>query len=166
MGVRSAVIALLVTLAASAAGAQQDAIWSARLWLTAPAFGLEEDCPVAVLFRDPPFRTAGTGASAARLVSSEQAGDRLVLVIDTPGLDPSGGLSRVTLDLVLHRAQGIVSVDRIRRDGPGGPSTLTYAEAVDDDDDYDAYTNTLVALYQAWFDPLEIKTRVAIAPAG
>jgi hypothetical protein len=162
---------LVLTLSSICAFAEPvpDALWSARLWLTSQAFGLEEDCPTGVLFRDPLFRPISLpqgGSAASRVVSREAHGDDLDLVIETT----RGGeqVQRVALDLRLHRRENIVSVESIDIDGPKvGHRTLRYAEAADDDDEYDLYTDTLVTLYTTFFDPAVIRDRViALRRAG
>jgi hypothetical protein len=157
-------VSLVITLIAARTFAEPvpDALWSARLWLTSQAFGLEEDCPTGVLFRDPLFRPISLpqgGSAASRIVSLGAHGDDLDLVIETT----RGGehVQRVALDLRLHRRENIVSVESIDIDGPKvGHRTLRYVEAADDDDDYDLYTDTLVTLYTTFFDPAGIRDRV------
>ncbi len=120
--------------------------WNARLWLTSQAFGLREDCPVRVLFQNPELRNTAT----SRLVSREVRGGDLFVVIET-----AGGVSveQVTLQLRWHRAEGIVGVESISLAGGGaGRQTLRYEAAIDDDEEYDLYTDTLVSLYRTLFD--------------
>lgn len=169
MGVKRSLIAVLVLLPAlftTRAFAQASpvpaSIWDGRLWLTSQALGLAEDCPVRVLFQHPKFRSTsvdGGGVVTSRLVSERMRGGDLLLTIDT--LRDGRRVARVTLQLRAHPSAGIVSVESIELSGAveADSRTLTYEDAADDDEDYDVYTDTLVSLYQAFFDAREIASR-------
>jgi hypothetical protein len=133
--------------------------WGARLWLTSQTFGLKEDCPVQVLFRSPVFRTVN--ATTSRLVDSRAQGDDLYLTIDTTRR--SALVERVVLHLQWHHAEGIASVESISLGGAAEADRqiLSYKTAVDDDEEYDVYTDTLMSLYQTYFDPATIQKRAA-----
>ena len=80
----SACLALIAT--GAFAEPVPDSFWAGRLWLTSQAFGLEEDCPVRVLFQDPEFRTtplAQGGSATSRIASSGLRDGDLFLTIDT-----------------------------------------------------------------------------------
>ena len=145
------------------AGEVPAGFWNARLWLTSQAFGLEEDCPMRVLFQDPQFRSAATATGAvtsSRLAAGAMRGSDLFLVIETT----RGGqrVERVTLQLRWHAAEGIVSVETIRLgDGNGADQIMKYGSAVNDDEEYDLYTDTLVSLYRSFFDPGTIRRRAS-----
>jgi hypothetical protein len=140
-----------------------ESFWAGRLWLTSQAFGLEEDCPVRVLFQDPQFRStqlAQGGAVTSRLVSEGERDGDVFLTIET--LRASEPVERVTLQLRDHPSSGVVSVESISLGGAEAQRrTLTYADAVNDDDEYDAYTDTLVSLYKAFFDESVVRARLA-----
>jgi len=57
----------------------------------------------------------------------------------------------------------VVSVESISLGGARDAEhrTLTRADAVNDDDEYDAYTETLVSLYKAFFDENAVRSRLA-----
>ncbi|HVO38221.1 MAG TPA: hypothetical protein VMV03_04250 [Spirochaetia bacterium] len=166
---KKAVIAAAALLCAAAftgvpafAESVPDGLWGARLWLTSQAFGLKEDCPVQVLFRSPVFRTMG--ATTSRLVESRAQGDDLFLTVDTTR--GSDLVERVTLQLRWQHAEGIASVESISLGGAAEADrqTLSYKTAVDDDEEYDVYTDTLMSLYQTYFDPATVRKRAAASP--
>jgi hypothetical protein len=172
MSMKTALLAAVTVLAvtsvtAARAGAQPaapaDPLWNARLWLTAQAFGLEKDCAVAVLFQAPRFRSIPLprgGSATSRIASADRQGDELVLAIDMMQRD--GRTRRVTLELHLHPVEDIVSVDLIRiGDAEHERISLRYEDAVNDDDEYDLYTDTLVSVYTTLFDSDVIRQRLA-----
>jgi len=157
---------LVLSLLATGAFAEPvpDSLWDGRLWLTSQAFGLEEDCPVRVLFRDPPFRSAALAQGVvvtSRLVSEAVRDGDLFLTIETVRAEEP--VQRATLQLRDHPSSGVVSVESISLAGANDTErrTLTYADAVNDDDEYDAYTETLVFLYKAFFDENAVRSRLA-----
>ena len=159
---------LVVALAAASAFAAPagDPIWDRRLWLTSQAFGLEEDCAVRVLFQDPRFRStplAGGGVATSRIVSGAMRDDDLFLTIDTTRADTL--VERVVLQLRAHPAEGVVSVESISLGGAAEEErrTITYEDAVDDDEEYDLYTDTLVSLYTTFFDAGAVRARLSAA---
>jgi hypothetical protein len=56
-------------------------------------------------------------------------------------------------------------VESISLGGAAGADrqTLRYTTAVDDDEEYDVYTDTLLSLYRTYFDPVTIRKRAAAA---
>jgi len=165
---RAALLACLFTalgaraLAEPAVAPVPDPIWDGRLWLTSQALGLPEDCTVRALFQDPRFRSTpldGGGAVTSRLVSaSTRLGDLFLTVETTRG---GSLLERVVLQLRAHPSAGMVSVETISLRGAGDEParTLSYEDAVEDDEEYDVFTDTLVSLYQAFFDGTEVAAR-------
>jgi hypothetical protein len=162
---RTVLSAALVLLCTGAFGqAVPDSLWDGRLWLTSRAFGLEEDCPVRVLFQDPDLRSAPLaegGEVASRLVSQSVRGGDLFLTIETARAGEM--VERVVLQLRGHPSDGVVSVESIRMSGAqgGGERTLSYSDAVSDDEEYDLYTDTLVSLYKTFFDEQAVRARLA-----
>ena len=159
-------VSLVLSLLAAAvfAAPVPDSFWDGRLWLTSQAFGLEEDCPVRVLFQDPQFRSAvlaSGGTATSRLVSEAVQDGDVFLTIETSRA--GAPVERVTLQLRDHPSSGVVSVESISLGGANDTehNTLTYADAVNDDDEYDAYTDTLVSLYRAFFDEGAVRARLA-----
>jgi hypothetical protein len=143
-----------------------DGFWGARLWLTSQAFGLREDCSVQTLFRNPVFRSIALeqgGVATSRLVESRQRGADLFLTIDTTR--GSDLVERVVLQLRWHLAEGIASVESISVSGAAEADrqTLSYRTAVDDDEEYDLYTDTLVSLYRTFFDAAMVRKRAGAA---
>ena len=117
------------------------------------------------LFQAPRFRSttrAGGVTVTSRLASARMSGGDLYVTVETTR---AGQLvERVVLQLRAHAAEGVVSVESIRLAGDGDAQsrTLSYEDAVDDDEEYDVYTDTLVSLYQAFFDGTGMESR----PAG
>jgi hypothetical protein len=158
----SLVLSLLATSAFAAP--VPDPFWDGRLWLTSQAFGLEEDCPVRVLFKDPEFRSpplAQGGTVTSRLVSEGVRSGDLYLTIETTRAGEP--VERVILQLRGHPTSGVVSVESISLGGARDTERrmLTYTDAVNDDEEYDTYTDTLVALYKAFFDESVVRARLA-----
>ena len=141
-----------------------DPVWDGRLWLTGQALGLKEDCTVRALFQAARFRCTsladGTVITSTLLSQRVERGDLFLTIQTTRAGQP---VEQVTLQLRGHPAEGVVSVESIRIAGAADPAVraLSYQEAVDDDDDYDLYTDTLVSLYQAFFDGQEVAARLS-----
>jgi hypothetical protein len=85
----------------------------------------------------------------------------LILTIETARAGET--VDRVILQLRDHPSSGVVSVESISlgRSQDAERRTLTYADAVNDDDEYDAYTDTLVSLYKTFFDEGAVRARLA-----
>jgi len=150
--------------AESSAAPAPDPTWDGRLWLTSQALGLQEDCTVRALFQDPRFRStplSGGGTVTSRLVSTSTSGGDLFVAVETSRAGVV--VERVVLQLRAHPSAGMVSVESISLRGAGGEParTLSYEDAVEDDEEYDMFTDTLVSLYQAFFDGTEVAARLS-----
>jgi len=157
-------VALVVFLASIAglayAGEIPDSFWNARLWLSSQAFGLENDCPVKVLFQRPQLRSIkqkdGTSIKSTLLSQNAEGNDVVELFQTTKN---GVVIARTTLRLRYHPEDNVVNVQSVEvsNEPNGDHYTLNYDEAVQDDDDYDHFTDTVVSIYRTFFDKTMIQ---------